>query len=170
MGAHRIHGDDVVWRGAAERAWLANAFVAKAVLGLTTTVGLIERLTVDRALRRICGFPLCRLPSGAASAWADEALIKEHLGDELIGHLSRDATAIEARERPARSGRAAATPAPAAQSSLVELTPGGGEKRNAKADCAKRRGQPAGGGGAASAWADGRGKAREGTGGGGPLE
>jgi hypothetical protein len=48
-----------------------------------------------------------------------EALIKEHLGDELIGHLSRDATAIEARERPARSGRAAATPAPAAQSSLV---------------------------------------------------
>lgn len=49
-----------------ERAWLANAFVAKAVLGLSTTVGLIERLTVDRALRRICGFPLCRkLPSAA---------------------------------------------------------------------------------------------------------
>ena len=30
-----------------ERSWLANAFVAKAVLGLTSTVGLIERLTVD---------------------------------------------------------------------------------------------------------------------------
>jgi hypothetical protein len=27
------------------RAWLANAFVAKAVLGITTTVGLVERLT-----------------------------------------------------------------------------------------------------------------------------
>ena len=43
-----------------ERGWLANAFVAKAVLGLTTTAGLIERLTIDRALRRICGFPLCK--------------------------------------------------------------------------------------------------------------
>lgn len=28
-----------------ERAWLANGFVAKAVLGLTSTAGLIERLT-----------------------------------------------------------------------------------------------------------------------------
>ncbi len=37
---------------------------AKAVLGLTTTVGLIERLMIDRALRRICGFPLHKtLPS-----------------------------------------------------------------------------------------------------------
>ena len=32
-----------------ERAWLANAFVAKSVLGLTTTAALIERLTMDRA-------------------------------------------------------------------------------------------------------------------------
>ena len=56
-----------VGRPPCERAWLANAFVAKAVLGLTTTVGLIERLTVDRALRLICGSPLCRkLPSAAA--------------------------------------------------------------------------------------------------------
>lgn len=121
-----------VGRPPCERAWLANAFVAKAVLGLTTTAGLIERLTIDRALRRICGFPMCRkLPSEATFSRAfdefaqgrlaervHEALIMEHLGHELIGHLSRDATAIEARERPARSGRAAAPPAPAAQSSL----------------------------------------------------
>lgn len=109
-----------------ERAWLANAFVAKAVLGLTTTVALIERLTIDRALRRICGFPLCkRLPSEATFSRAfdefaevslaervHEALIKEHLGNELIGHLCRDGTAIEARERPARN-EAAAPSAPA---------------------------------------------------------
>ena len=38
------------------RAWLANAFVAKAVLGITTTLGLVERLTTDKTLRRICGF------------------------------------------------------------------------------------------------------------------
>ncbi len=43
-----------------ERARLANAFVAKAVLGLDMTVALIERLTLDRALRRICGFPMNR--------------------------------------------------------------------------------------------------------------
>lgn len=113
-----------------ERAWLANAFVAKAVLGLTTTAGLIERLTIDRALRRICGFPLCkRLPSEATFSRAfeefaeaklaervHEALVKEHLGEELIGHLSRDGTAIEARERPRRAAAAnpASPPAPEA--------------------------------------------------------
>lgn len=110
-----------------ERAWLANAFVAKAVLGLTTTAALIERLAIDRALRRICGFPLCkRLPSEATFSRAfeafaqahvaervHEALINEHLGNELIGHLSRDGTAIEARERPARNGSAAAPGTPA---------------------------------------------------------
>lgn len=98
------------------RAWLANAFVAKTVLKLTTTVGLIERLTIDRALRRICGFSLCKkLPSEGTLSRAfeeftesklpervQEALVKEHLGSELIGHLSRDGTAIEARERPSR--------------------------------------------------------------------
>jgi hypothetical protein len=101
-----------------ERAWLANAFVAKAVLKLSTTTGLIERLTIDRALRRICGFPICRkLPSEATFSRAFEAfaedrlaervhevLIHEQLGEALIGHLSRDGTAIPARERPERHG------------------------------------------------------------------
>lgn len=108
-----------------ERAWLANAFVAKAVLGVSTTVGLIERLTVDRALRRICGFTMTRkLPSAATFSRAfeefakgrlaervHEALIKTHLGEALIGHLSRDGTAIAARERPVRAQAVAATPA-----------------------------------------------------------
>lgn len=100
-----------------ERGWLANAFVAKTVLGLSTTVGLMERLAIDRALRRICGFRLNKkLPSEATFSRAfdefaqlglakrvHEALIKEHLGDELIGHISRDGTAIEAREHPVRA-------------------------------------------------------------------
>ncbi len=126
-----------------ERSWLANAFVAKAVLGLTTTVGLIERLTVDRALRRICGVPLCRkLPSEATFSRAfdefaqgrlaervHEALIKEHLGAALVGHLSRDGTAIEARERLARSTAAAPS------SRLAE-------DATAPAPPAKKRGRP----------------------------
>lgn len=112
-----------VGRPGHERSWLANAFVAKAVIGITTTAGLIERLKIDRALRRICGFSLFKkLPSEAtfSRAFAEfakahlaervhEALIKEHLGDQLIGHLSRDATAIEARQRPARKRTRAAT-------------------------------------------------------------
>ena len=49
-----------------ERAWLANAFVAKAVLNLPTTAALIDRLRVDRSLERIRGFSGCKkLPSEA---------------------------------------------------------------------------------------------------------
>ena len=106
------------------RAWLANAFVAKAVLGITTTVGLVERLSMDRTLRRICGFPpFAKLPSEAtfSRAFAQfaqerlverayETMIKENLGDQLIGHISRDGTAIAARERPAAAANAAPAP------------------------------------------------------------
>ena len=99
-----------------DRGMLANAFVAKAVLGISTTAGLIERLAIDRALKRICGFSMWRkLPSEATfsrafAEFAEEglaerthaALVKETLGEQLIGHISRDGTAIEAREKPAK--------------------------------------------------------------------
>ncbi len=99
-----------------DRSALANSFVAKAVLGLTTSVALIERLAIDRALRRICGFPRGEKLPGEATfsrAFAEfansrlaervhESLIKAHLGQELIGHISCDGTAIAARERPAK--------------------------------------------------------------------
>jgi hypothetical protein len=68
-----------------ERSWLANAFVAKSVLGLTTTRGLIERLMIDRALRRICGFPACKkLPSESTFSRAFE----EFAEGRLDGHRS----------------------------------------------------------------------------------
>ena len=34
-----------------------------------------------------------------------EALIKETHADHLVGHVSRDSTAIEAREKPAKSAQ-----------------------------------------------------------------
>jgi hypothetical protein len=37
-------------------------------------------------------------------------LVKEHLGNELIGHISRDATAIVGREKPARKVKEAKVP------------------------------------------------------------
>jgi hypothetical protein len=105
-----------------DRGALANAFVAKAVLGLSTTRALIERLAMDRVLKRLCGFPMWRpVPdeatfSRAFEAFANaklaervhEALIKNYLGDTLIGHISRDGTAIAAREKPAKKAPAAA--------------------------------------------------------------
>jgi hypothetical protein len=126
-----------------ERAWLANAFVAKAVLGLTTTIGLIERLTIDRALRRICGFALCKkLPSEATFSRAfdefaegrlaervHEALIKELLGDELIGHISRDGTAIAARERPKPLPASAPQTTPPTEAGTADTTPTPARKR-----------------------------------------
>ncbi len=56
-----------------------------------------------------------------------EALIKAHLGPELIGHISRDGTAIAARERPAKPVLAPApvetTPAATTQAALPDTTP-----------------------------------------------
>ncbi len=37
-------------------------------------------------------------------------LVKEHLGNELIGHISRDATAIVGREKPAKKTKAPKVP------------------------------------------------------------
>lgn len=45
-------------RPANDHACLANAFVAKSVLNLPTTTALIERLMIDRTLRRVFGFAL----------------------------------------------------------------------------------------------------------------
>ncbi len=148
-----------VGRPPIERAWLANAFVAKSVLGLNTTLGLIERLTIDRVLRRLCGFQLCKkLPSEATFSRAfdefaqaglgqrvHEALVKTHLGDELIGHISRDGTAIEAREHPSRSEAAVPEEVPAAQPSVLPKEESPSEASAPAAETpppAKRRGRP----------------------------
>jgi hypothetical protein len=104
-----------------DRHALARAFVAKAVLNLPTTTSLIERLAVDATLRRMCGWERAsQVPSEstfsqvfaefAASALPgrlNEALIKKTHKDRLVGHIARDATAIEAREKPVRAAPAA---------------------------------------------------------------
>jgi hypothetical protein len=83
---------------------------------MVNTGALVERLANDRSLRRICGFPLTKaLPSEStfSRAFAEfaewklaervhEVLVERYLGSELIGHISRDATAIEAREKPVK--------------------------------------------------------------------
>jgi hypothetical protein len=109
-----------------DRAALARAFVSKAVIGLPTTSMLIERLTVDKQLRRLCGWErLAELCSEAtfSRAFAEfarselpsrlhEALIKRTHEDRLVGHISRDATAIEAREKPVKTAASTSTQPP----------------------------------------------------------
>jgi len=96
-----------------DRAALATAFLAKAILNLPTTRDLLDRLRVDTALRRLCGWPDARrVPheSKFSRTFAEfaatelpqqlhQAVIEATQHDRLVGHIARDSTAIEARER-----------------------------------------------------------------------
>jgi hypothetical protein len=110
------HCHGAVGRPPAERPALARAFVAKAVFNLTTTTMLIEQVKADKILRRLCGWERANeIPSEAtfSRAFAEfaasalpskvhEALIAQTHKDRLVGHISRDSTAIEAREKPVK--------------------------------------------------------------------
>ncbi|MBN1960451.1 MAG: transposase, partial [Deltaproteobacteria bacterium] len=84
------------------------------VLNLATTRTLLDRLYIDVRLRRICGF-LTRKDIPSESVFSrvfaefaqndiaqklHQAIIPETQSQRLIGHISKDSTAIEARERP----------------------------------------------------------------------
>ena len=101
-------------RPAEDRTAIARAFVAKMVYNMPTTRLLLDRLKTDIALRRICGW---ERKNDIAEEWTfsrafaefseaqlpervHESLIKKHYKDEIVGHNSRDSTAIEAREKP----------------------------------------------------------------------
>jgi hypothetical protein len=110
----RVHG-----RPAKDRGYIARAFVAKAVYDMPTTRILLDRLATDVPLRRLCGWerksdvPSESVFSRAFAAFAamkltervHETLIRKTHQDRLVGHILRDATAIEAREQPARKDR-----------------------------------------------------------------
>jgi transposase len=99
-----------------EREALARSFVAKALYRHPTTRDLIRALESAENLRRLCGFmTLGDVPSEStfSRAFAEFAtsdlgnqvhgdLVKDYLSNELIGHISRDATAITGREKPAK--------------------------------------------------------------------
>lgn len=101
-------------RPPSDRRALARSFVAKAALNLPTTVMLIDRLESDPCLRRICGwekrqeipdestfsrafaeFATSRLPERVHAT-----LVTRSSEDPLVGHISRDSTQIEVREKP----------------------------------------------------------------------
>jgi len=106
------------WHGQSpkKRKQIARAFIGKAVYNMNTTRELIDRLKISPALRRICGWEkACDIPheSSFSRAFkefsesgiiqkAHENIIKDHLGGKIIGHISRDSTSIDAREKPVR--------------------------------------------------------------------
>lgn len=99
-----------------DRRALARAFVAKSVYNMPSTNHLIDRLHGDINLRRICGFerrldiPDESTFSRSFSEFAEmklpekvhEALVHKYRSESLIEHISRDSTAVEAREKPVR--------------------------------------------------------------------
>ena len=106
------------WRGRKplDRQSLARAFVAKTLYRLPTTSDLIRALRATRNLRRICGFVTTNeIPSEStfSRAFAEfavsglgtkahDSLVQDYLADELLGHISRDSTAIVGREKPSK--------------------------------------------------------------------
>jgi len=96
------------------RAALARAFVAKNVYNMPTTRMLIERLKTDLSLCRICGWEQRnQVPDEAtfSRAFAEfailalpklvhDSIITRVYKNRIVGHVSRDSTAIEGREKP----------------------------------------------------------------------
>ena len=117
------HIKEYRWRGVGrkrkERASIAKAFVAKAIYNFETTEILVEYLKGCKNLRRLCGWDTKQqIPSLATFSRAfsefsqgqlpvkiHAAMVKEQCGAKVAGHVSRDATAIAAREKPAKKNK-----------------------------------------------------------------
>lgn len=102
-----------------DRRPIARAFVAKAVYDLPTTRMLVDMLHTMPNLRMICGFiRKSDIPSEStfSRAFAEfarndlgrkvhDALVKQHLSDQIIGHIARDATAVAGNEKPLKRAK-----------------------------------------------------------------
>jgi len=108
-------------RPQSDRIAIARAFIAKAIYDMATTRILIDRLKCDPAMRRICGWEKVKeIPSEStfSRAFAEfanselpekvhEALIKKNYQEQeqIVGHISRDGTEIESREKPVKKAK-----------------------------------------------------------------
>ena len=121
------------------RLWLAHAFIAQSVSQFPTTGALIDALKTRPTRRRLCGWEsagevpseptCCRASAEFAhdqlSQRSHENRVQAHAGPKLVGHVRRDATAIEAPARPA------AKPAAAPKAPRKRGRPKQGEERPA---------------------------------------
>jgi len=135
-----------IGRPSKDRLAIASAFVAKAVYGFGLTRQLLDALASDSQLRRICGWKEAwQVPSEATFSRAfyefarmelpqfvHEAVIRESQQDRLIGHIARDSTTIEARERYPE------TPAPAAAAKPAAKARGRGGRKKGSGGAPRR--------------------------------
>ena len=90
---------------------IIRAFLAKAFFRISTTSALIGRLKSDASLRQICGFTA--VASASTFSRRQEVFSRRHIIEQtlyrmvrdyhegmIVGHISRDSTAICAREKP----------------------------------------------------------------------
>jgi hypothetical protein len=122
--SHTAFSRQWMGRPPAERKAIARCFVAKAVLRYQHTRSLLHGLQARPNLRRICGFARkSDIPSEATfsrvfaefaannlGTIVNDALVKEYWSKELVGHISRDSTAIQGRERAAVKVKQAKAP------------------------------------------------------------
>lgn len=104
------------WRPPKDRVQIARAFVGKMVYNFETTRDLLDRLASDPIFKQICGWnegDLVPSESKFSRVFAEfaatqlpaqihEVLVRQTHQDRLVGHISRDGTKIEARERPVK--------------------------------------------------------------------
>jgi hypothetical protein len=97
-----------------DRCAMARAYIAKIVFKIPYTKQLIERLKLDRQLRIICGWDFAvsipnkskfsrvfkEFASYALPDKAHQALIKDVYKDKVVGHVVKDSTPLEVREKP----------------------------------------------------------------------
>jgi len=106
-----------LWKGQGrppkDRLAMLKAFVAKAVYNEPQTRAFIDLLNSSPSLRRLCGWELrSDIPHESTFSRTFELfsstslpqrihkeMIKENLGSKIIGHISRDSTAIDSREK-----------------------------------------------------------------------
>lgn len=95
------------------RLAIAKAFVAKSVYNLSTTKGLIDYVKSSPTIRRLCGWesagdiPSESTFSRAFAAFAEgefpqrihQTMVKTQYKSKIVGHVSRDSSAIEGREK-----------------------------------------------------------------------
>ena len=122
------HARRYEWKGVGcpphERVKILRSFVAKEIYQFSTREALVTALRGCPTLRRLCGWEMAyEVPSESTFCRAfaqfaqdqlpqliHQTVVQKHCGPKLVGHISRDATAIEARERPVWATKAAPAP------------------------------------------------------------
>ncbi|MGE4585667.1 MAG: transposase [Sphaerochaeta sp.] len=102
--------DNLPGRKSYDGTAMIRSFLAKQFFKIPTVTSLRNRLLSDPSLRQICGFSTVPSEATFSRRYASHAqerlmertlgpLVSSYLQDHIVGHVSRDSTAIEAREK-----------------------------------------------------------------------